>query len=165
MAKETKINYTDNDRAIVATLKGSAEGMTLAEINEAAGLKLVPGHIVSAMKKGLIAKVGERDIEKPSTRKVFTYSFATAEPMNKEDGKPHNYTDSEREILAAAANIDSPFTLQQLSEAVGRKLSSGSINGLIMKGNLAKGDQIAVACMSKATVSVYAFSRDIPDAE
>ena len=49
--KKTTITYTDNDRAIVAAVKNAPEGLTLAEINEATGLKIVAGHIVAAMKK------------------------------------------------------------------------------------------------------------------
>lgn len=158
------INYTANDRAIVAALKGAEKPMTLAELNETAGVKFLAGHIVSAMKKGLIAKAGEVDIEKPGTRKVSTYNFVTVEALVKADGKPFNYTDSEKEILAAASSIDSPFTLTDLSNAMGRKITSGSTNGLIKKGNLSKGEQVAVECMVKSTVSVYVFANDIPNA-
>lgn len=167
MAKENKINYTDNDRAIVKALKGAESPMTLAQINEAIDFKLVnkkivAGNIVSAMRKGLIAKAGEVDVEKEGTRKVYTYNFVSGEVMTKADGKPFNYTDGEKEILKAASEVDSPFTLETLSEKLGRKVSSGSTNGLIKKGNITKGDQISVPCMVKSTVSTYAFVADIP---
>ena len=163
MAKEKQINYTENDRAIVNALKGAEGPMTLAQINEATGLKLVAGNIVSAMRKGLIAKDGEVEVLKEGTRKVFTYNFVSSEVMTKADGKPFNYTDGEQEILKAASEIDSPFTLETLSKKLGRKVSSGSTNGLIKKGNLTKGDQISVPCMVKSTVSTYAFVADIPE--
>ena len=167
MAKENKINYTENDRAIVNVLKGAESPMTLAQINEAIGFRLgakniVAGNIVSAMRKGLITKVGEVDVEKEGTRKVYTYNFVSGEVMTKADGKPFNYTDGEQEILKAASEIDSPFTLETLSKKLGRKVSSGSTNGLIKKGNITKGDQVSVPCMVKSTVSVYAFAADIP---
>lgn len=162
MAKENKINYTENDRAIVNALKGAEGPMTLAQINEATGLKLVAGNIVSAMRKGLIAKTGEVDVEKEGNRKVFTYNFVSGEVMTKADGKPFNYTDGEKEILKAASEIESPFTLETLSKKLGRKVNSGSTNGLIKKGNITKGNQILVPCMTKSTVSVYAFVADIP---
>ena len=111
MAKEKKINYTENDRAIVNALKGAEGPMTLAQINKATGLKLVAGNTVSAMRKGLIVKAGEVDVEKEGNRKVFTYNFVSGEVMTKADGKPFNYTDGEKEILKAASEIDSPFTL------------------------------------------------------
>ena len=136
--------------------------MTLAQINEATGLKLVAGNIVSAMRKGLIAKDGEVEVLKEGTRKVFTYNFVSSEVMNKADCKPFNYTDGEQEILKAASEIESPFTLETLSKKLGRKVNSGSTNGLIKKGNITKGDQILVPCMTKSTVSVYAFAADIP---
>ena len=164
MAKENKINYTENDRAIVNALKGAESPMTLAQINETTNLvKLVAGNIVSAMRKGLIAKVGEVDVEKEGTRKVYTYNFVSADAMVKADGKPFNYTDGEKEILKVASEIDSPFTLETLSKKLGRKVSSGSTNGLIKKGNITKGDQISVPCMVKSTVSTYAFVADIPE--
>lgn len=164
MKKENKINYTENDRTIVNALKGAESPMTLAQINETTNLvKLVPGNIVSAMRKGLIAKVGEVDVEKEGTRKVYTYNFVSGEVMTKADGKPFNYTDGEKEILKVASEIDSPFTLETLSKKLGRKVSSGSTNGLIKKGNLTKGDQISVPCMVKSTVSTYAFVADIPE--
>ena len=167
MAKEKQINYTENDRAIVNALKGAEGPMTLAQINEAIGFRLgakniVAGNIVSAMKKGLITKVGEVDVEKEGTRKVYTYNFVSGDVMTKADGKPFNYTDGEQEILKAASEIDSPFTLETLSKKLGRKVNSGSTNGLIKKGNITKGDQILVPCMTKSTVSVYAFAADIP---
>ena len=162
MKKENKINYTENDKAIVNALKGAKNPMTLAQINEVTGLKLVAGNIVSAMRKGLIAKAGEIDVEKEGTRKVYTYNFVSGEVMTKADGKPFNYTDGEQEILKTASEIDSPFTLETLSKKLGRKVNSGSTNGLIKKGNITKGDQILVPCMTKSTVSVYAFAADIP---
>ena len=164
MAKEKQINYTENDRTIVNALKGAESPMTLAQINETTNLvKLVAGNIVSAMRKGLIAKVGEVEVEKEGTRKVYTYNFVSGDVMTKADGKPFNYTDGEKEILKAASEIDSPFTLETLSKKLGRKVSSGSTNGLIKKGNITKGNQISVPCMVKSTVSTYAFVADIPE--
>lgn len=160
MAKE--ITYTENDRAIVSALKEAGKPMTLAEINEASGSKFVPGHIVAAMRKGLIVKNSEIEMLKDGTRKVYTYNFVSAEVMNKPDGKPFNYTDGDKEIIAAAAKMDGPFTLDQLSEVMGRKVASGSTNSLIKKGNLARGEQIAVPCKVKSTVSTYVFVKDIP---
>ena len=163
MAKEKQINYTENDRAIVNALKGAEGPMTLAQINETTNLvKLVAGNIVSAMRKGLIAKAGEVEVLKEGNRKVFTYNFVSGEVMTKADGKPFNYTDGEKEILKAASEIDSPFTLETLSKKLGRKVNSGSTNGLIKKGNITKGDQILVPCMTKSTVSTYVFVADIP---
>ena len=162
MKKENKINYTENDKAIVNALKGAKSPMTLAQINEVTGLKLVAGNIVSAMRKGLIAKAGEVDVQKEGTRKVYTYNFVSSDVMTKADGKPFNYTDGEQEILKTASEIDSPFTLETLSKELGRKVSSGSTNGLIKKGNLTKGNQISIPCMVKSTVSTYAFVADIP---
>lgn len=167
MPKTNKIVYTDNDRAIVNALKNTENGMTLAEINEATGLEIKSGHIVSAMKKGLIASIGEREVTRPSTRKVSTYNFVTADAQNRENGKAYDYTDGEKNVLSVAGGIDSPFTLADLAKAMGvEKLSSGSINSLVRKGNISKGDQVEVPAVAKSTVKVYGFVADIPvDAE
>lgn len=161
MAKETKIVYTDNDRALVNALKGT-DGLSLSEICAATGLDIKAGHLVSAMKKGLIAKVGERDIVRPSVRKVSTYNFVTSAVLMNGD-KAFNYTDGEKNILSFASQMENPFTLAQLAEAMGvEKLSSGSINGLVKKGNISKGEQIKVPCEAKGTVGIYGFVADIP---
>lgn len=167
MAKEKQITYTENDRAIVNALKGAESPMTLAQINEATDFNLVQkhlvaGHLVSAMRKGLIAKAGEVAVEKNGTRKVYTYNFVTADVMNKPDGKPFDYSDKEKEILAAAAKMDGAFTLTALSEMVGHRVVSGSTNGLIKKGNLTRGEQVEVPCKVKSTVATYVFVKDIP---
>lgn len=164
MAKTNKpVTYNDNDRAIVNALKGN-EGLTLAEINEATGLTLVSGNIVSAMKKGLIAASGEKEVERPVVRPVSTYSFVTDEVLIGANGKPCNYTDNEKGILGAAKGIDGEFTLADLAAAMGlEKLSSGSINGLVKKGNIAKAGSRDVEGIAKSTVKVYSFVRDIPD--
>ena len=166
MPKTAKpVTYNDNDRAIVNALKGT-EGLTLTEINEATGLSLVSGNIVSAMKKGLIATSGEKEVERPVIRPVSTYAFVTNEVLMGANGKPFNYTDNEKAILAAAKDIDGEFTLADLADAMGlEKLSSGSITGLVKKGNLATAGSRDVESTAKSSVKVYSFVRDIPDAE
>lgn len=159
MSKQKEIVYTENDRAIVSALKGG--DMTLAQLREATGLDLKPGHITSAMKKGLICSSGEVEVQRPTSREVSTYNFVSAEAFSNGD-KPFNYTDGEKEILAAAAGIDSPFTLADLAKAMGReKVYSGSINGLVKKGNISKGEPVEVPAISKSTVKVYSFVKDI----
>lgn len=164
MAKQTKINYTANDRAIVAALKGN-EGMTLAQINAASGMNLVPGHIVSALKKGLIAKAGEVEVMRDGFRPVSTYTFITAEPGVRSNGKVYEYSDTESAILKAASGIEGNFTLAELSAAAGFEVKTGSTNTLIRKGNIAKADQIKKAVKIKSSVSVYMFVKDIPTEE
>ena len=161
MAKAKTINYTEGDRAIVAALKGK-DPMTLAQINEAAGTKIVPGNIVSALNKGLISKAGEVEIERDSTRPVTLYSFVTMDVQNRPNGKPFEYTDNELGILKVASTFTDYFTLDDLSSAAGRTITSGSTNNLIRKGNLAKGDKVQKPCKVKSTVSLYAFAQDIP---
>ena len=42
------------------------------------------------------------------------------------------------------------------------KLSSGSINGLVKKGNITKGDMREIETQSKSKVKVYGFVSEIP---
>lgn len=159
-------SYTVNDRAIVDALRNAPEGLTLAGLCEATGLELKPGHVVSAMRKGLIASISEVTVERPGTREVSTYNFATADVLSNGD-KPFNYTDGEKEVLKVAATINSPFTLADLATAMGlEKLTSGRINGLVKKGNITKGDMVEVPTTVKASAKVYGYVKDIPaDAE
>ena len=159
-------SYTVNDRAIVDALRNAPEGLTLAGLCEATGLELKPGHVVSAMRKGLIASIGEVTVERPGTREVSTYNFVTADVLTNGD-KPFNYTDGEKEVLKVAATIDSPFTLADLATAMGlERLTSGRINGLVKKGNITKGDMVEVPTTVKASAKVYGYVKDIPaDAE
>jgi len=163
---ERKITYTDNDRAIVAALKGS-EGMTLAELCESTGRSLVSGHIVGAMKKGLIAVVGEKEVIRKGKKALTVYSYVDSDVHSNGD-KPFNYTDNEKALLEAASRIDSPFLLSDLAAAMGvEKLSSGSINGLVKKGNISKDAEKRIVETDRPdTVKVYGFVADIPaDAE
>lgn len=158
---EKKINYTDMDRKIVSILK---EGdMTLAELSDRAGMPVVAGHVVSAMKKGLIAKSGEKEIVKPAKKEVCTYTFVTADPLNKADGSAYNYSDNEKAILASASSFTGAFTLADLCDKVGTKVAPGSVTSLVKKGNLAKGDKIELPTSKTSKVAVYTFVSDIAE--
>ena len=162
MEKERKVTYTDNDRAIVNALRNT-EGLTLAELRDATGIDLKPGHVVSAMKKGLIASIGEREILRPATREVSTYIYVNSDVATNAKGQACNYSEGETNVLKAAAGFDGPFTLAELANAMGlEKLSSGSINGLVKKGNIAKGDMREIETQSKSKVKVYGFVSEIP---
>ena len=66
-----------------------------------------------------------------------------------------NYTETETAILAIMKDADEPMTLAQISEAMGRSLISGNINGLVTKGNVSIAGEVEVPCMSKKKVSQY----------
>ena len=166
MAKQTV--FTKTDKSIVEALKGAVEGLTLAELNEATGLEIKSGHVVGAVKKGLIEAIGEREVTRPAKRKVATYVFVTADALSNADGKAFNYTDNEKALLAVAATMEGDFTLAELAVAMNKeRLTSGSINGLVKKGNIAKGENDrTVDTFAKSSVNVYGFVKDIPaDAE
>ena len=166
MAKQTV--FTKTDKAIVEALKGAADGLTLSELNEATGMEIKSGHLVGATKKGLIEVIGEREVFRAGKRKVATYVFVTADVLSNADGKAFNYTDNEKALLAVASTMDGDFTLAELAVAMNKeRLTSGSINGLVKKGNIAKGENDrTIEVTTKSSVNVYGFVKDIPaDAE
>ena len=150
------ITWNDAAKAIVKILADSDKPLTLAEINAISGVEILPGNITGLVKKGVILNVGKTDALVPSKRKVSLYAFVTAEPQtNPANGKICNYTETERAILATIKDSDAPMTLAQISEAMGRTLISGNINGLVTKGNVAVAGEVEVPCMSKKKVSKY----------
>lgn len=159
--------FSEKDRAIVAALKSTyptpLDMSMIAELIKP--LTIVSGNIVSAMSKGLIVKAGETEMPCTVKREVFTYSFVTDEVLKNEDGKEFNYTAGEKEILAAAKEnfgTEKPFILTHLAAAMGKdKLSSGSINGLVKKGNFVKGEKVQVYADSTRMVNVYALADDV----
>ena len=154
--KTKTITWNDAAKAIVKTLAESDKPLTLAEINAVSGVEILPGNITGLIKKGVILNVGTTDALVPSKRKVSLYAFVTAEPQtNPANGKICNYTDTETAILATIKDADAPMTLAQISEAMGRTLISGNINGLVTKGNVAIAGEVEVPCMSKKKVSQY----------
>ena len=166
MAKQTV--FTKTDKAIVEVLKGAAEGLTLAELNQATGLEVKSGHLTGAIKKGLIEAIGEREVFRPGKRKVATYSFVTADALSNAEGKAFNYTDNEKTLLAVAATMEGDFTLAELAVAMNKeRMTSGSINGLVKKGNIVKGaEDRTIEVQVKSSVNVYGFVKDLPaDAE
>ena len=155
-AKPKNIVWNDAAKAIVKTLAESDKPLTLAEINAISGVEILPGNITGLIKKGVILNVGKTDALVPSKRKVSLYAFVTAEPQtNPANGKICNYTETETAILATIKDADEPMTLAQISEAMGRTLISGNINGLVTKGNVAVAGEVEVPCMSKKKVSKY----------
>ena len=162
-----KVTYSNTDSAIVAALKNAENGLTLSEISAIAGIEIKPGHIVGAMRKGLIEPIGEKAVEKTVSRPATVYNFVTAEVLKDEKGKDFNYTEGAVEVLKAAATLGS-FTLRDLAVAMGKeKMSSGSINHLVKKGNIAKSEEKRmVESVTSTPVNVYGFKSDIPaDAE
>lgn len=155
-AKPKNIVWNDAAKAIVKTLAESDKPLTLAEINAVSGVEILPGNITGLIKKGVILNVGKTDALVPSKRKVSLYAFVTAEPQtNPANGKICNYTETESAILATIKDADAPMTLAQISEAMGRTLISGNINGLVTKGNVSIAGEVEVPCMSKKKVSKY----------
>ena len=161
---EKKINYTEKDKVIVSILKDSEVDLTIAEISAIAGMPIAPGTMTSAVNKGLIAVSGKKTVERPAKRKVAEYSFVTDEVATTKNGKPANYTDGEKSIMKVLKDSETPMTLAEIASALGKnKLTSGAINGLVSKGNVAKAGEREVEVIGKAEVNTYEFVADVPE--
>lgn len=148
--------WNEASKAVVKTLAEAERPLTLAEINAISGVQVVAGNIAGLVKQGIILNVGKASVDMPSKRKVSAYAFVTAEPQkNPANGKMCNYTDTEKAILATIKEADAPMTLAQISEAMGRTLISGNINGLVTKGNVTVAGEVEVPCTAKKKVSTY----------
>lgn len=158
------VKYTEKDIQITKILKGAADGMTLAEISEACGEKIQPGTITGLKRKGLIEVIGEREVEKVGKRNHTVYQLVSVEPTVNADGKEHNYTESEKAILAVLPSLGESFTLADIAVAMGKeRLTSGNTNGLVKKGNILKtGEVRVVEAPYTSSVNVYGFVADVP---
>lgn len=160
--KISKFTPNDNDRLIVSALKGT-DGLTIAEVNEKLGSSLLPVHFNHAAKGGYIEKIGTREVIKARPREVGLYSYVGDQIANDSKGNPCNYSDAQKAILTAAAEMDGEFTLAQLAEAMGvEKVAPGSVTSLVNRGNLAKSENKAtVMSETKSEVAVWGFIKDV----
>lgn len=161
---EKKINYTDNDRAIVNALKDAENGLTIAEIREITGLNLQPGTFTSCVRKGLIKTADEkREVITIGKRPATVYRFITSDFLSGEKGA-YNYSDNEKKLLSVISTMEGDFMLCELAEAMGlEKLSSGAVGGLVRKGNVVKVGKVQREVPKSNKVNVYLFNADIPE--
>ena len=66
-------NYTDTERAILATIKDADAPMTLAQIGEAMDRTLISGNINGLVTKGNVAMAGEVEVPCMSKKKASQY--------------------------------------------------------------------------------------------
>ena len=158
MSKSKPTTYTENDRVIVKTLKDAGKPLTLAEINSIANTSIKSGSITSARNKGLIENAGTVPVNRTTFKYVNSYEFAT--DITNGDVQ---VTDAQKEILAAAKSIKSPFTLDDLRTAMSKSIPSGTINALVQRGNFTKGERVKVNRTVVSEVNSYVFKNDIPD--
>ena len=159
-----EIKYTEKDKLIVANLTGE---MTLTELNAAIKAndenadELKIGSVTSAIRKGFVEVAGEKEATGKTNREVCTYEFVTKEALKNTDGKDFNYTDGEKEILGVLENTEGALALAEIATALGKdKLGSGSINGLVKKGNVIKAGTKSVAATTKRVVKTYRLIED-----
>lgn len=66
-------NYTDTEKAILATIKDADAPMTLAQISEAMDRTLISGNINGLVTKGNVAMAGEVEVPCMSKKKASQY--------------------------------------------------------------------------------------------
>ena len=66
-------NYTDTEKAILATIKDADAPMTLAQIGEAMGRILISGNINGLVTKGNVGMAGEVEVPCMSKKKASQY--------------------------------------------------------------------------------------------
>ena len=66
-------NYTDTEKAILATIKDADAPMTLAQISEAIDKTLISGNINGLVTKGNVAMAGEVEVPCMSKKKASQY--------------------------------------------------------------------------------------------
>lgn len=178
--KNKQITYTEKDVAIydalvsapeVTTDEGTFSGLTFREL-KAVIPTLATGSVNSAVRKGIVEVVGGKTEQEVVKRKNAVYIIVDLSVEGKTDanGKALNYTDNEKAILAALANMKpegNEFTLKDLSTFMGKTLTSGNINALVnKKGNLAKTDKVAIYEVTqdkKEPSNVYGLVEKLPD--
>ena len=67
--------YSVEAAALIATLKGASEPLTLAEASAIAGVEFKTGHLSSGRADGLIEAAGEKEIEVSVKKSVKTYRY------------------------------------------------------------------------------------------
>ena len=155
--KNKQITYTQNDSIIVNTLKSAGKPLTLNELNKLANSDIKPSQMTSARNKGLISFAGETKVDRETFRFVNTYKFVTDEI-----GEGKNFTDVQKEILAAAKQFgDSDFTAEQLNSAADKKFPVSSIYALTGRGNLNVSGKVKAPGISESTVKTYVYVKDI----
>lgn len=171
MSKTNKpVIFNEKDVAIYNALQSNTleRGMTFAEIKEAVlaatGLTINSGNLVGAMRKKIVVSAGaDIDVIVKTKRKVSVYRFITDAVNQNESGKPFNYTDNEKAVLAAAKGVEI-FTLAELATAMNvERLSSGHLNALLKKGNIAKEDEVrTLEVDTKRQVATYVLGDVVP---
>jgi len=74
MSKKERV-YSSEAQALINTLKGASEPLTLAEASEIAGVEFKTGHLSSGRADGLIESAGEKEIEVLVKKSVKTYRY------------------------------------------------------------------------------------------
>lgn len=158
MSNTVKSNVKPNSAAVDAIVKALAEAdkpLTLDEISAATGMTIKAGHIVSALRKGLIVKDdAEVIVERPAVKKVSTYMRGEVSVDDYLAKFPKSsFSDTTRAL--ADALTETPETLEEISARVGTTFKSGHMTALVLKGIAAKGEEKEIPTTKKSKVSAY----------
>lgn len=144
-----EVKYTDIDKAIVGAL-ANGEELTLAQLAEVTGKDIKAGHVVSAMKKGLIEAAGDVEVMRTSKSKVKAYTY-----VNNSLNARKEFTDKATEALNYASQMGEAFTIAELNEAFNVKVAPATITSLVKNGNIEVAGEKEVVRPSKTTVKAY----------
>lgn len=136
--KVTKIVWNENRIKASEALKCAEKPLTLDEINEKGGCKMVSGSVQALTACGVWEIVGETT--KPTKVKGFVnrYAYVNDESITKGN-------DKQVAIINVLKNSHEPLTLKEISERVGFEVKSGTASTMMEHGAIkALDEQIEV---------------------
>ena len=153
MSEQIKVN--EKEISVIKVLQEHG-ALTLAEINSHLATPVAIGTVSNAVNKGFIKVAEEKGVSiSENKRPVNRYVFITEEAGVTGKGKAKTYTDSEKEIMAVLKDATEPMTLAAIGEALGRKLSAGSVSGICTAGNIKVLDKVMSITKYPSPVNKY----------
>lgn len=70
-------------------------------------------------------------------------------------------TDKQRKVMEILNNADHPLTLEEISNAYGEAVASGSINALVKKGYIGHGEDCVKEVVVKRKVKTYKVDKPL----
>lgn len=140
--KEVKnLVMNDKRKEIIKVLKTAEnnKGLTLDEISEKVGFKVMTG-TTNPMKEVGLLKVTETTTKATKVKRpVYTYKVVSDKPTNE---KKVVLNDNRKKVIETLKGSPKPLTMDELTEKVGFKVSSGFFNPLIACGMVEKAGTI-----------------------
>lgn len=70
-------------------------------------------------------------------------------------------TDKQRKVMDILNNADHPLTLDEISQACGEKIATGSINALVKKGYIGHGEDCVKEVVVNRKVKTYKVDKPL----